>query len=121
MKKALLIVLLLGLFISCSTSYIHVEVVQKYPVLDYRKEILLIPLSDPLPVNSTFLGTITIDGYAMKKRCEEVTLLEEAKLKAREIGGNAIKMVKYLPNYTLNGCARMTLYILKLPDDKATN
>ena len=114
MKKLSFFTFVALLFASCATSYMHVEVMQKCPVLDYRREVELIPLSDPIPPLSNLLGIITIDGYKLKV-CDEKELLEEAKLKAREIGGDAIKIVKYLPNYTLKGCAQMTVYVLQLP------
>ena len=98
-----------------------VEINQRLPVLDYRQDVQLIPLSDPIPSYSNLLGTITIDGYKLKKNCDENALLEKAKLKARETGGDAIKIVKYLPNYTLRGCAQMTIYILKLPEKEKSN
>ena len=121
MKKLFSLILLPLLLASCATSYMYVEVTQKYPVLDYRQEVQLIPLSDPIPPFSNLLGTITIDGYRLKKGCDENALLEEAKLKAREVGGDAIKIVKYLPNYMLGGCAQITIYILKLPNKEKSN
>jgi len=117
-KKLFFIIPSLLLFTSCATSYMHVEIIQKKTVLDYRQQVHLIPLSSPIPDFSTLLGIITIDGYKLKDECNENVLLEEAKLKAREIGGNAIKIVKYLPNYTLGNCAQMTLYILQLSKNK---
>jgi hypothetical protein len=121
MKKQFLFIILSLLFFFCSVSYMHVEITQKYPVLDHRKEVELISLSESIPPFSNLLGTITIDGYKLKKKCDEKELLEEAKLKAREVGGDAIKIVKYSPNYMLSGCAQMSIYILKLPEKKESN
>ena len=120
MKKLFFLIFSSLLLLSCATSYMYVEITQKLPVLDYREEVQLIPLSEPVPPLSNLLGTIVIDGYKLKN-CEEDKLLEEAKLKAREVGGNAIKIVKYLPNYTLSGCAQMTIYILQLPKKEEPN
>jgi hypothetical protein len=103
---------------SCSPK-ISTSVSKQYNVLDYKEDVLVFGLEDDEPYYSERLGTVKIGDTGFTTNCNFETVIEKAKMEARKIGGNAIKIIKHdLPNPWTSSCHRITAAILKIDNPK---
>lgn len=116
MKKlhGLLIISALILFSSCSPR-ISTSLSKNYPPLDYRQKVVVIDLDQPKPNNSEELGQIKV-GFGFSTKCNYEIVIDKAKLEARKVGGNAIKITKHKTPDLWSTCHRITAITLKVEE-----
>lgn len=116
-----LCLLLMLLLVSCNPPVTR-NIIKTYPTLPYMEEVKVIPLSEEEPNGSELLGEISSGdlGYAHKKTTYEA-MVDYAKIEARKIGGNAIKITRYIKPYTQNAPPKLTFIILKIPNSPNHN
>ncbi len=109
----LLLVVTIILLGSCSPK-VETNLIKNYNALDYNEEVLVIGLNEERPKKSEFLGLITIKDSGFTTKCSYKDVLNEAKLEARKIGGNAIKITTHRPPSVGSSCHRITADILRI-------
>ena len=91
------------------------SVQKSYPPLDYREEVQLFGLKDALPAGAESIGTVKIGDSGFSTNCGWDVAVDKAKLEARKVGGNAIKIIKHIPPSPLGStCHRLTATILRI-------
>ncbi len=116
MKHLILPYLLIFLLLldSCSPK-ISTTISKKYTPLDYRKEVIVFGLKQQEPKQAEVIGKVKIGDSGFTTDCDYETVINEAKMKAREIGGNAIKIIlhKQLSAFG-SSCHRIVANILRI-------
>jgi len=106
-----------GLFViisSCSPK-ISTSISKSYAAMDYREDILVFGLEDAVPEGAEQLGTVKVGDTGFSTDCNFEVAIEKAKLEARKVGGNAIKIIKHdTPSAFGSSCHRITANILKI-------
>lgn len=116
MKKShgLMIIISLILFSACNPK-ISTSISKTYPPLDYKQEVIVIGLDQPEPVNAEVLGQVKIGDTGFSTKCGYDIVIDKAKLEARKVGGNAIKIIEHkLPNAMGSTCHKIKAKILKV-------
>ena len=96
------VLLLLTLLIVLSSCYPKVTTSLKktYPALDYKQEIAIIGLNEAEPDNFEFLGQVKIGDTGFSNKCGYDIVIKKAKLEARKVGGNVLKIIIQNPGIT---------------------
>lgn len=109
-----LVVLLLAGLISCNPT-VTTSLMKSYEPLDYRDEVIVLGVKTPAPDRSEDLGVIKIGDSGFSTNCGFDVVVERAKLEARKVGGNVVKITEHkLPNIMGSSCHRITARILKV-------
>lgn len=104
------------LFYSCSPK-ISTSLKNSYAPIDYAEDIVVLGVDDHIPSDSEILGEIKIGDTGFSTNCDYNTVIELAKLEARKVGGNALKITDHkLPSIMGSSCHRITAEILKVAD-----
>lgn len=94
---------------------ISTNISKSYPTSVSDTDVVVIGLEQPVPEDAEVLGSVKIGGTGFTNNCDYPTVLEVAKLEARKVGGNAIKITEHkLPNPLLSTCHKITATILRL-------
>ena len=102
------------IFNSCAPK-ISTSISDNYPTLHYREEVRLFGLQDSIPASSKELGIVKIGDTGFTIKCGWEDVIEKAKLEARKVGGNAIKITKHrTPSAFGSSCHRITAVILNI-------
>jgi hypothetical protein len=99
--------------VSCSPK-ISSSIVKKYSPLVSTENVLVIEQNDSVPASSENLGTVRVGDAGLTVSCDYLNVLEAAKLEARKVGGNAIKIVVHQYPDFASSCHRITADILKV-------
>jgi len=113
MKKVNFIFISLIVLISCNPK-ISVQINKSYPVLDYKKEVMVIGLKQKIPEGSEEIGFVKVEDTGFTMDCSYEIMVDKAKLEARKIGGNAIKITKHLKPSAKSSCHQIEAKILYL-------
>lgn len=116
MKKLNGVILIAGLIIfsSCNPK-ISTSLSKSYPTLDYKQDVLVISLDQSEPENAEVLGQVKIGDTGFTTNCSYDIVIDKAKLEARKVGGNAIKIIKHTPPSGFGStCHNITANILKI-------
>jgi hypothetical protein len=101
---------------SC-TPKISSNIQTRYNPLPENQEILVIPTKKNKPNDVELLGTGSIDAYEYMIECAYDDIINQAKEKARGIGGNCINITWHLaPSNSTNTCHQIKFEILRLND-----
>jgi hypothetical protein len=109
--------LLIGcILILCSCApKISTTISKSYTELDYREEVRVLGLQDPVPANSEELGVVKIGDSGFSNNCGWDAVIDRAKIEARKAGGNAIKITNHIPPSIMgSSCHRIIAKILKV-------
>ncbi|MEI7503652.1 MAG: hypothetical protein WCJ61_10250 [Paludibacter sp.] len=115
MKKLVPITLISILFLlsSCAPKIIT-SITKNYAALDSTQEVKVIELTEEVPLQSELLGEVKIGDSGFTNKCDLPTVLAAAKLEARKVGGNAIKITSHhIPDYA-SSCHRISANIYKV-------
>ena len=117
MKKCnvLLVIIMLLALGSCSPK-ITTSLTKSYPALDYKMDVAVIGLDQVEPAGSEVLGQVRIGDAGFTSNCDYEAVVEKAKLEARKVGGNAIKITEHQSPSMGSTCHRITAKILKVAD-----
>jgi hypothetical protein len=113
--KNVSILLLFVCLAACAPKISTQFLTNNYTPLDYREEVRVYDLQDPVPQNAEEIGTVKIGDTGFTTNCGWEAVLEKARLEARKGGGNALKIVAHqTPNLMTSSCHRITATILKV-------
>lgn len=116
MKKLISILILTTVIVitSCNPK-VSINVKKDLPPLDFRERVILIGKYQQEPDSSELIGQVKVGDNGFTTNCSYEVVLEYAKIEARKVGGNAIKIIKHkLPTATGSSCHRITADIYKL-------
>lgn len=109
-----LFLLLITLFTSCSPKIATIVDIGYQPLASDAR-VLILEESDKMPSNTESLGIVKIYDSGMSTNCGYETVIEKAKIEARKIGGNVIKIQEHIkPNFLGSSCHQITAHILKI-------
>ncbi len=110
----LMLFVLLAVFSACSPT-VSTTINKSYPELEYAQDVLVIGLDQEDPENAEVLGQVKIGDSGFSTNCNYDVVLGKAKLEARKIGGNAIRIVEHKsPSAMGSSCHRITATILNI-------
>ena len=115
MKK--ISILLFGFILllnSCSPK-ISTTINKNYAAIDFREEVRIFGIKDPIPANSEVLGVVNIGDTGFSTNCGWDVVIDKARMEARKVGGNAIKITEHTPPSAFgSSCDRISAKILKV-------
>jgi hypothetical protein len=116
MKHFFIYLVGVSLFLGACSPRITTQINKNYSPLDYKEDIVVFKLEDPIPDQSEELGTVRIGDTGFSTKCGYEVVIDAAKLEARKAGGNALKITEHtLPNF-VSSCHQITATILKVTD-----
>jgi hypothetical protein len=117
MKNFLISVLGIVLFSSCAPK-ITTTIQKSNPVTSFDEPIQIFNIQDEAPVNAEYLGSIRIFDSGFSTHCKWDVVIEKAKLEARKVGGNALKITRHIPPSIMgSSCDQIQANILWISDD----
>jgi len=112
--RQLVILSILCIATACSPK-VSKNITQSYAPLDYKEDVVVLDLQTPIPDGADHIGTIKIGDSGFSTDCDWNTVIETAKVEARKVGGNAIKITEHKPPSTFgSGCHRITAVVLRI-------
>lgn len=111
----LLLVAVLIIYSSCSPK-ISTSIRSSYPPLDYKEDVVVMGLNQAEPELAELIGYVKITDTGFTANCGYDLVIEKAKLEARKVGGNAIKIIEHMPPSFGSSCHRIVAKILKVED-----
>ncbi|MDA8758307.1 hypothetical protein N9M69_02950 [Flavobacteriaceae bacterium] len=116
-----IIITALILLSSCSPK-ILTNLSKSYALLDYKQKVEVLGLTELEPDNAEVLGEVKIIDTGFSINCGYDVVLDKARLEARKVGGNIIKITEHEPPSIFgSSCHRIKARILKIEDiDKYT-
>ena len=103
------------LFLNSCNPKISTSLSKKYPALDYKQAVLVIGLDQTEPDEAEVLGKVKIGDKGFTTNCSYETVIDKAKMEARKVGGNAIKIIEHKPPTIMgSSCHRITAEILRI-------
>jgi hypothetical protein len=113
MKIRYLLFVTVLLLTACSAQLTS-SFVKKYPTLHYLEEVRVFAINEAVPPNVEKLGTIRVGNSGFSIKCNYETVLDMAKLEARKVGGNAIKIIQHKQPDFWSTCHRITADVLRI-------
>lgn len=103
------------IFLSSCSPKVTTIIAKNYPALSYDKEVLVIELNQVQPENAEVLGEVKVGDSGVSTNCGYDVVIDKAKMEARKIGGNALKITRHiLPSVMASTCHQITATILKI-------
>jgi hypothetical protein len=110
-----LLILCIWFIATCCAPKVSKTITKSYVPLDYKEDVLVLDLQTPIPDNAENMGTVKIGDNGFSTKCDWNTVIETAKMEARKVGGNAIKIMKHKPPSALgSSCHRITAAVLHI-------
>jgi hypothetical protein len=114
MKYAYLSLLIGVMFWSACSPKINTTILQKYPPLDNTQEVTVYKIGDIVPSHAIVIGTLKIGDSGFSTNCNFEKIMNHAKMQARKLGGNALKITEHRPPNLISSCHRIKADILKI-------
>ena len=115
MKKTSLLLFGFILLLNSCSPKISTTINKNYTAIDFREEVIVFGIKDPIPANSEELGTVNIGDSGFSTNCGWDVVIDKARIEARKVGGNAIKITEHTPPSTFGStCDRISAKILKI-------
>lgn len=115
MKQISIVFIAIALSLSACSPKVRTTVTKHYPTLDYREVVKVLGIQDSVPSGAEILGIVKIGDTGFSTNCGWDVVIYNAKLEARKIGGNAIKITHHNPPSIMgSSCHRITAKILKV-------
>jgi hypothetical protein len=111
--KFLLITGIILLLTSCSAKLTS-SIWKTYPPIYYKEEVRVFNLYETAPSNAEKLGTVKVGDSGFSTDCNYATVIDMAKIEARRVGGNAIKITQHEQPSFLSTCHRIRADILRI-------
>ena len=120
MKKIYFLVIGVGFLFGACSPRITTQLSKSYSPLDYKQDIKVLGLSDPVPGKTEDLGVVKIEDTGFSTNCAYEVVVDAAKTEARRVGGNAIKIIDHVPPSVMgSSCHNIIAKILLVPDFNA--
>lgn len=116
MKKEATLFTMVILYVlqSCSPR-ISTSLNKSYPPLEYQQEVIVLGIHQDEPADCEYLGEVKVGDSGFTTKCGYELVLDKAKMEARKIGGNVLKITEHKPPTALGStCHRITAKILKV-------
>ncbi|WP_136466305.1 hypothetical protein [Flagellimonas onchidii] len=114
MRKHLSIALFSLFLTSACSPKISSAIIKDYDALKYDQKVVVLELNQKQPVNAEVLGHVKIRDTGFSTKCNYDIVLDKAKLEARRVGGNTIKITKHKKPDLWSTCHRLDVTILKI-------
>lgn len=114
MKTTGLLIFGLILILSSCGPRVVTKLSKSYTPLDYRSNVIILGLKDPVPQKSEIIGTIKIGDTGFSTDCGYDVVIERAKMETRKAGGNAIKILQHTPPGFGSTCHKIQANILMI-------
>lgn len=102
------------LFLNSCSPRISSSLSKTYPPLESTQEVRVIDLNGKLPGNAELLGELKIDDSGFSTQCDYETEINAAKIEARKVGGNALKIISHQYPDHVSSCHRIKVSIYKV-------
>ncbi len=116
MKHVIIFLLSYILLLNSCSPTVSTSIINSYDPLEYCDEVKVIGMEDPNPKNYEVLGKVKIgENSIYTTNCDWKDIILKAKVEARKLGGNAIKITNHkTPESTGNSCHCLSADILKV-------
>lgn len=111
-----LILYTLAMLLTSGAPKIDLQTTKVYPPLDYREEVKFFEIQENFPTQGEELGILGLGDTGFTTKCNFQQMVEYAKLEARKIGGNAIKMIDHKKPDLMSTCHQIVVKIYKISD-----
>jgi len=102
------------LLLSSCTPRISTSISKNYAPLRSTQEVKVIDIDDVVPAGSELLGEVKIGDTGMINNCNYEAVLSDARIEARKVGGNALKIVDHKYPDMMTTCHRIKALIYKV-------
>lgn len=111
-----------GIFsLSACGPRVSTSILKSFPTLDYREEVRIYALHETAPPSALLLGQVRVGDTGFSTNCGFEIVSEKAKMEARKVGGNAIKITEHKHPGFESTCHRITARILKVDNFDEVN
>jgi len=116
MTKSNSLFLMAGTFLilSSCTQRISTSISKNYAALESTQIVKVIDIDDAVPVGSELLGEVKIGDTGFTNNCDYEAVLSDARIEARKVGGNALKIVDHKYPDMMSTCHRIKADIYKV-------
>ena len=114
MKIKFLLIIGTILFLTSCSAKLTSSLLKTYPPLHYLEEVRVFSINESIPPNAEKLGTIKIGDSGFSTNCNYATVVDMAKIEARKVGGNAIKITQHKKPDFLSSCHRINADVLRI-------
>lgn len=100
--------------LAACTAKIQTAITKAYATLDYRDEVVVLGVDEQPPPAAIEVGTLRVADSGFSIKCDYEIIINEAKLEARKVGGNVLKITQHrLPDFR-SSCHRIEAKILRV-------
>ena len=115
MKLFKVLVLPFIMLIGACSPKVTTKIAKSYPALSYDSEIAVLAVAQQQPDNAELLGELKIGDAGLSTKCTYEDVIASAKLEARKIGGNMLKLTEHkLPSALASSCHRISAKIFRV-------
>ena len=111
--KFLLVTGTILLMTSCSAKLTS-SIFKTYPPLHYQEDVRVFKPNEAVPSNAEKLGTVKVGDSGFSIDCNYATVLDMAKIEARKVGANALKITQHKKPDFLSTCHRIIADVLRI-------
>ena len=79
-------------------------------------EVMVLPIKDSLPAGARLIGHIKAGNNSTELHCDYEAVINEAKKKAKALGGNVVKITELRSPVFISGCYSIKADVYKVPD-----
>lgn len=108
--------LVISILLSSCAPKVKTVINESYPPLNFRDEVVVLSIADPIPSGATELGTIKISDTGFSTNCKWDIVIDKAKMEARQFGGNVVKIIDHIPPGLRSTCDQITALVLYVED-----
>ncbi|WP_303918032.1 hypothetical protein [Draconibacterium sediminis] len=117
MKIKTLIVVLVTIVLSACSPKITTNLTNKQPALRAEEKIALLDVHHNLPEGTTKIGDLRFQDSGFSTDCSFNSLMNRARIQARENGANIVKVVEKKAPDLLSSCYRLKIELYKYDGD----
>ncbi|WP_298931283.1 hypothetical protein [uncultured Allomuricauda sp.] len=114
MKKLHHIYIISAFLLSSCSPKISSLITKDYQSLKYDEKVVVLGLNEQQPANAEVLGVVKVRDTGFSTKCNYEIALDKAKLEARKVGGNTIKITRHKKPDLWSTCHRLDATILKI-------
>ncbi|MGV9011943.1 MAG: hypothetical protein ACOH13_05060 [Flavobacteriales bacterium] len=105
--------------VACAPK-VRTTLAKTYPTLDFKQKVSVIGISEEVPQDAIVIGSVKVGDSGFSTNCGWDVVIEKAKMEARKVGGNALKITEHKPPGLSSSCDQITATILKVQDVETT-
>nr|WP_319570948.1 hypothetical protein [uncultured Draconibacterium sp.] len=117
MKIKILIVMIGTIVLSACSPKITTNLINKQPALQAEDKIALLDVHHSLPEGAIKVGDLRFQDSGFSTDCSFNSLMNRARMQARENGANIVKVVEKKAPDLLSSCYRLKIELYKYDGD----